>query len=1155
MALQHSRITSASHDDTATSSPIAEEIDYSFDRSPVRYVAAQQSSSSTGATARRLRGFDGKQGLQLSSNDRVASLSDDSDYAPDNGTDSDDEDQMERLKSDDEQTTRTRSGSTSVPDSPGVHSISLASPVVHSSIRYNRPKQRKMMANGLTSATSSVGFDSVSEREDEDEAELAETEDERPPSLPPKPTLKLTSATTSKSEAAAVGAAPDKKPATTWREWLTAGLIGGGASDQQTLASSVTSTPAVSDVESSPGAQGPFPYEFIDDEHAFGASKPTPSLNVLLGDDLRSSGGRDSATLESTTSPRARPRKRSLPRRPRHLITVVPATSVAEGSPYLKIYLSKAVSRRGVLLPLRETLTEQVAAIAQEHGISSPEDISLYLLSAADSVKSQLVVPLENGPKISAEAWSSLWGDLFRRDSDEDEDSELDIGGLPYGKAESDRLHQTAPSPRHARSFVPNRGVNGSSAPPRLPKTPMHRSQSSPAPASPRIHGGEDWSARSPTPTNPSYGVDLVVGRLEFDIEPRGLFGVGYGDVNALAPFSTPNVPRANSVSAWAKRRGSKWTTKTRSENDTESIGTTPQFSTPAWSTPGGAKSSSSSLSNHRFPDPTDELPVPVPRIQSASTSSEGGLQSESQRSSTSTIETSTIPRLTATALNPTNNGGPPLFSRFSSSTTSMTHSRSDSGVTSTASPVSVKSPLPVATPHSAAVAEESERRPSVSLASFLGNVSPTEDDAARATPSLSSVAEEPDEEPVQVGLGVFRGPPPSKSTPQKMAELSKALGLSSPDPNTALSDVETPQGTPPITQHNPTFLHAAIDQLSVINELPETPKGCTSSRDVLPNDQTPVRNNTSSSRTAPAPAPEWQPFVPGFEKYQLRPSRPAPVPPSDASGLSTLEDPVIALRNSMVAPSDRGSFSGSSSGRRPSDEVDKRHSTASSNGGVSHKLSNAFGMFRTKSSTDVHDQARLSIGSESSSTAVSSHRRKHSGGSSRSLKLKNVGTLPVLPSPAVGTTIAAPPSPPLPNCSPTLPTSKTLGAWFKGAAQPKTKSTRHARSDSRSSIKSTVQNSSVPPVPPVPALHGSQRSSSAYDDADSDYDDEDDADALEVTLNRARTTSLVPAEVQHLKFGEDERGQKTFNKVEFSSPQFSIKRKELPKDVLRAMI
>ncbi|KAK4047464.1 hypothetical protein OIV83_005376 [Microbotryomycetes sp. JL201] len=1089
MALQHSRIHSATSQDTATSSPTTEEVDYSFDRSPVRYAAA---TTTTTQGRQLVRNFDSKSGLQLTSDDTIASP-DGSDYIRRQTHDSDDEDHVETLRDKDEgpsSTSGERSGSTSVLDSPGVHSISLASPVVHSSIRYNRPRQRKLLANGLTSSAtnSSTGFDSLSERDDEDAPDFdTETEDERPPSVPPKPTLTLTKPA---PDLPPPVAHPDKKPAT-WREWLTAGFIGSSAVDQQTIASSVTSTPAVSDVESSPGAQGPFPYEFFSDEPAFNANKPTPSLNVLLGDDELEPNARNNMTLDHARSPQVR-RKRSLPRRPHHLITVVPAASVAEGSPYLKMYMSKPVSRRGVLLPLRETLSEQVAAIAQEHGISSPEDISLYLLSAAESVKNHLVVPLENGPKISAEAWSSLWSDLFGAPNEDENDSDLEVGGLPYGKAESDRLNQTAPSPRHGRSFGQGRQASAT----RPSKTAMQRSQSSPAPASPRIAGGEDWSVRSPTPTNPAYGVDLVVGRLEFDIEPRGLFGVGYGDMNVLAPFTTPNVPRANSVSAWAKRRGSKWTTKSRSENDTESIGTTPQFSTPAWSTPGGAKSSSSSLSNHRFPDPTEE--PPVPRILS-----ESNLVTESQRSSTSTIETGVaVPA-------PASTGGPHLFSRFSSSS-SFSHSRSDSGMTSTASPVSTKSPV---------AGDESERRPSVSLASFLGNVSPV--DESSAAPSLSSVAEEMDEEPPQVGLGVFRGPP-AKSTPQKLAELSKALGLSSPNPDS--SDAKTPQRTTPNPQHNPTFLPANVDQLSVINEVPETPRGSVQSRDLLVNEQTPVAKRNAS----PPPPPEWQPFVPGFDKYQLRPSRPAPVPPSDVSG--PLEDPVAALRNSMVAPSDRGSFSGSS-GRRPSDDTDKHHSIGSSSG-VSQKLSSALGMFRTKSSTDVHEQGRWSIGSESNATAVSSHRRKHSGGSSKSLKLKTAGTLPIVPTPALE---AAPPSPPLPNCSPTLPTSKSFGGWFKGQSKP----SRHSRSDSRSSAK-------VPPVPPLP---GSQRSSSAY--SDSDEDDDVGEDVLEVTLNRARTTSLIPTDVQQFPVSKVLRnGDK--QKVD---PQFSIKRKELPKDVLRAMI
>ncbi|KAK4046726.1 hypothetical protein OIO90_006457 [Microbotryomycetes sp. JL221] len=1351
--------------DSSLASPATEEVDYSFDQSPARY-------------------FNSSIGLQLGREDE------------------DQDDEVEQLRLEDDST---------VPSSPGVHSISLESPVVTTSSRYigavgrshssspfgsNQFDKQRKLARGVA-----AGFDSLTETDDDDDQGLStETEDEKPPSLPPKPSFKrLTTVTNSNkpssvdvptvsvtaaaTDSTSTTTTTDKKPVTSWREWLTGGFIGVSTPSINEPASSVTSTPAISDVESSPGAQGPFPYEFLSDPIAFSPNKSTqtPSMQVLVGnveddnddhDDKCESGQRSKMDQYKSVSPpppvpshsnvpspiSRRKKSLTVKKRPEHLITIVPSALVAEGSPYLKMYLSRPISRRGVLLPLRKTLSEQVSTIAQEYGISSPEDIALYLLSAAESVKSRVVVPLENGPKISAEAWTSLWADLFPEEDElrvEDKNDKL-FGEEPYGQAESDRMNQTAPSPRRGRISSDNRNMTSMSPVSARSGGKLQRSRSSPSPASPRI--SDDWSVRSPTPTA-LYGVDLVVGRLEFDIEPRGLFGVGFGDVhNALAPFTTPAVPRHGSMSAtngsaWAKRRGSKWTIKSRSENDTESIGTTmtPQFSTPAWSTPGGAKSSTSSLSNRRFSDTQhgDDPPLPaLPSVRTMSSSSIDNIsrqrQDESSRSSVATVSSeASLPVHTHLAPATSSSNGPILFSRFSSSSSFAPTASSD-----TTSPQIVRSPSHDLRSRTAApeVVDDHERRPSVSLASFLGNVSSPEDATSRATPSLSSVAEESDEIQPNIGLGVFgskienqeqtQSKIKSKSTPQKLAELSKALGLASPDPATVLNGVEdddrdrgsegddededelnrkTPSQTPSPTKHNPTFFsfdRSALsgsdgvimpgtppvhDHLSVINEVPETPQGSVLSRDAQ---KTPVRASTTTTTTTQVdqPSTEWQPFVPGFDRYQIKPSRPAPQPPAHTDELGHVEDPVVALRNSMVAPSDRGSFSGSSSttGRRPSDDkpTQTQHHPHGVNGtaGMSNMISHAIGgLFRTKSSADVthvtdsYDgvRSRSSIGSDNGAGRVSptQHRRKQSGSSFKSFKLKtstqdNHQVVSNVSSTTNGNDRSS--SPPLPNCSPTLPTSKTFSTWIKNATSthhsikssnvssspgvtsstaPPPLKPRHTRTDSRSSSRSNSVVNNIPAVPPVPARHASyvgaddslvpsglvqsarSSKSSHYDspkgveafvndDSESVYDDvnvnkgqleqdeDDEEDVLEVTLNRARTTSLIPTNVKHhstttlfkneftrtrsnsrgtndkkgtlpikvgfkkisTKGGHDDQTMKrdlddgvlkvnTLSRDRTSSipqqqqpgqlpsPQFSIKRKELPKDVLRAMI
>ena len=81
---------------------------------------------------------------------------------------------------------------------------------------------------------------------------------------------------------------------------------------------------------------------------------------------------------------------------------------------------------RGVMVPLHPTLASQAGAIAREYGLPSSGGIVLYLVSGGEA-----------GPRISDEAWKTLWHKSLRHDRD----------NKSLSPAEKDSPQSSYPSP------------------------------------------------------------------------------------------------------------------------------------------------------------------------------------------------------------------------------------------------------------------------------------------------------------------------------------------------------------------------------------------------------------------------------------------------------------------------------------------------------------------------------------------------------------------------------------------------------------------------------------------------------------------------------------------------------------------------------------
>ncbi|ORY81243.1 hypothetical protein BCR35DRAFT_352385 [Leucosporidium creatinivorum] len=675
---------------------------------------------------------------------------------------------------------------------------------------------------------------------------------------------------------------PSGERKSSWRDWLGLKTADDHHQDQmEELADpNAPPSPAISDTPSTPGGAGPFPYAFLQD--------PAPSRESTSSMFVHQGGS------SSTASLRSRQRKKQ------YLLTVVPALNLATESPRLK---KRAASRRGSLIPLHSTLHAQLVAIAHEYKLPSTDDIALYLLSTTDSVKSQ--IPTDDGPRIGDAAWKVLWEELF------DED---DGRGESFSSTTSDDYASPAAPATPSQSgglFGSYSFFTGSISSPQPQGPPLHhrRNKSTPS-SSPFLGSTRITSRRASGEDEASFGTAIVVGRVEFDLEaptsgehergrsdsvkfePAALAHLAYEppppppvhELPAFEPAGFPQIERRRSSGTssdggkkvqrdWAKRRGS---TKPLMRDEVESL---PQPLPP---------NAAAIASPHKWSAAVGRgLFSPVEARPGASKLSPSDLRSP-QSFTTST---------SASQLPPHH-----ISSRFSS-TTGGSPKPSPSSIGS-----EVYSPLNQKENQSPSLSF-GERRPSVSvnLASFLGNVKMDTEEVEQLA-EASEVQKAP-----EVGLGVF-GITKDENSPEAPATLSSSESNSSSSlelantldalqealgfqherrPSCATTATTISEASTTSTNRSPILRGHFRSQSSPqnpspalfsINELSDTRPLRRVQRKVAPPADSlavPTIDEQASAEDGASATPHrWSTISPRNSAYGITPSRPAPAPP-----------------------------------------------------------------------------------------------------------------------------------------------------------------------------------------------------------------------------------------------------------------------------------
>lgn len=554
--------------------------------------------------------------------------------------------------------------------------------------------------------------------------------------------------------------------------------------------------------------------------------------------------------------------------------------------------------RRGSLVPLHSTLHAQLIAIAHEYKLPSTDDIALYLLSTADSVKSQ--IPTDDGPRIGDDAWKVLWEDLFEDD---------------YGRGESfssttsdDCVSPAAPATpsQSGGLFSSYSFFSGSVSSPQPQGTLSHHRRNKSTPSSPFLGSTRITSRRTSGEDEASFGPAIVVGRVEFDFEvllsgehergrsdsikfePAALAHLAYElppvhEIRAFEPEGFPQIERRRSSGTssdggkkvqrdWAKRRGS---TKPLMRDE---VGSLPQ------------------------PLPPNAAAIASPHKWSAAVG-RGLFSLVEARSGASKLSPSDLRSPQSFTTSTSASQIPPHLSSHFSSTTGGSPKPSPSSIGS-----EVYIPLNQKENQSPSLSF-SERRPSVSvnLASFLGNVKMDAEE-------MEQLAEQSEVQKVpEVGLGVFGiikdedspeapGPPSSSesnsSSSLELANtldaLQEALGFqherrpSNATTATTISEASTTSTnrSPVLRGHyrsqsspqNPSPALFSINELSDTRPLRRVQRKVAPSADSL---SVPTIDEQSSAEDVEtATRHRWSTISPRNSAYGITPSRPAPAPP-----------------------------------------------------------------------------------------------------------------------------------------------------------------------------------------------------------------------------------------------------------------------------------
>lgn len=446
---------------------------------------------------------------------------------------------------------------------------------------------------------------------------------------------------------------------------------------------------------------------------------------------------------------------------------------------------------RGVLVPLESSLDGQIRSIAAEYGLppAKTQDMEIYLLSTSDTLKSQ--VPSAGGPRISPYAWNLLWRDLY---ADQDP-----VTSIRTSVPSEDSF---SPYPPTTPSAASSGRQLGDASSPFDPFSPQHRVADLVS-QGPRRESSSSFNPSPPfTNSTNAYGSALVVGRVEFDIlpeqqedveEPLKSMNDATHDEERTSMVEAeviPTIPRRQS--SWAKPRKPRLALER-----VESVGET------------SAATAGSSYGESRPTTPSGRhgsLHVTADGLsRTSSSSTRPGLQSRWRSRSEETVES-------ITGSNSTSAG-------------SCSHSLPDelpfSGRGEQGDPIASTSKSD---------ASDSARKPSMNLASYLGNyLTVANAGDVEATSAQGTSASEQDHHQSQrplspahgVGLGVFGvsstpiesrdqaskqpqstpAQPPRHDHKSSLDALNEALGLDSPTPNSP-----SPQSTPVLSDRTNTF-------------------------------------------------------------------------------------------------------------------------------------------------------------------------------------------------------------------------------------------------------------------------------------------------------------------------------------------------------------